>query len=93
MAKIKFGRGQLKQPTPSGVNFWVRVFSIIASVVMVWLPNQVLLHPATRDALASILALTTGIANAIAPLFGVPVTGKVDAEDVSAIDEPTPDKP
>lgn len=86
MAKVKFGTQQIDNPTPARLNLWVRVFTIAGGIFMAWMATASIMGPNAKDVVNQVLGLALGLANGLAPLFGVPVTGKVDAEDVTAID-------
>jgi len=89
MANVKFGAGQVNNPTPSAVNLWVRVYTVTASIFMVWLPTSGVVGPHTAQATCSILSLTLLLANGLAPLFGVKLPGKtVKAKNVTAVSAP-----
>lgn len=87
MAEIKFGTGQLSNPTPSKINLWVRVFTVAAGVFMGWMATSNQMGPNTKDLLNSILGLFLALVNGIAPLFGVDITSRsVPTDQVTAID-------
>lgn len=89
MGEVKFGAAQIKNPTPSSLNLWVRVFTVVAGVFMGWMNTNTLIPSGTQDVINSILGLLLGICNACAPLFGVQVNARyVKKENVSAIDTP-----
>lgn len=87
MAKVSFGTGQVSNPTPAGINLWVRVFTVVAGIFIGWMQTTNLIGPVTQGIISSILGLLLAIVNGLAPLFGVDVTGKtVPTEQVTAID-------
>ena len=92
---IKFGVSQAGNPTPSNINIWVRVFTVAAAIFMAWMATANVIGPNTKDVINQILGLLLGLANGLAPLFGIELSGgqnkKVDIEDVSAMDEPKKD--
>lgn len=88
MATIKFGAKQIANPTPASVNVWVRVFTIVAGIFMGWMQTNDIIPAHAQGVISAILGLFLAIINGVAPLFGVPITGKVDAEDVAAISLP-----
>lgn len=71
MAEIKFGRSQRKKPTPDNVIFWVRVISIIAGVLMLWMPTASFIPRLFQDIATSLCGLIIALSNALSPLFGV----------------------
>lgn len=87
MADIKFGKAQLKNPTPSKLVDMIQVYTVVASIVLAWIgtANFIPLH--LSGVLQSILGLTVGLANGIKPFFGV-VTNQetVPIESVTAMD-------
>lgn len=87
MPKVSFGTSQVKNPTPSSINLWVRVFTVAAGVFMGWMATASLMGPNTKDILNSILGLLIGLINGIAPLFGVDISSRtVPTDKVTAID-------
>lgn len=87
MGEVKFGTKQLSNPTPAKVNLWVRVFTVSGATFMAWMATASVMGPNTKDVVNQILGLMLGLANGLAPLFGVEINGKsVPAEDVTAID-------
>lgn len=92
---IKFGVSQASNPTPSRINIWVRVFTVAAATFMAWMATANVIGPNTKDVINQILGLLLGLANGLAPLFGIELTSgeskKVSIEDVSAMEEPKKD--
>lgn len=87
MAEVKFGTGQISNPTPANINLWVRVFTVAAGVFMGWMATTNLMGPNTKDIINSILGLLIGLVNGLAPLFGVDITTKsVPTDKVTAIE-------
>lgn len=90
MANVTFGTGSIGKPTPSGINLWVRVATITIGIFLLWMPSAPSgwFSSATQDGITSLLGLITLMINGLAPLFGidVPTSGKVPAEEVSAMD-------
>jgi hypothetical protein len=86
MGKIKFGVNQLNNATPSKVNLYVRAFTVAAGIFLGWMATSTLIGSHSKDVINGWLGLALMLANGLAPLFGVQLTGKVDAEDVTAID-------
>jgi hypothetical protein len=85
-AAVKFGFAQTTNPTPSGINLWVRIFTVATSIFLAWISTANIVGPHSKDVLTQILGLALGLANGLAPLFGVQVSGEVPAKEVSAID-------
>lgn len=88
MADIKFGAAQVRNPTPSGINLWVRVFTVTAGIFLLWMPSSGLFNQHVQDVVNSLLGLLLALANGLAPLFGIQLGGNtVNVKDVSAVDE------
>lgn len=86
---IKFGAKQRNNPTPAGLNFWVRVFTVSAGIFMLWMPTNNLIGQNTQNAINSILGLLLALSNGLSPLFGIEGAGKyVRTEDVAVMEEP-----
>lgn len=75
---MRFGRKQLSNPTPASINFWIRVYTVVAGVFMGWMQTAVFIGPKTQALMSSILGLTIALGNGVAPFFGV----KQDREDI-----------
>lgn len=87
MAEVKFGTSQVNNPTPSGINLWVRVFTVVAGAFIAWMATTNLMGPVTKSEVAGAIGLAMGIVNGIAPLFGVDVQSRsVPTDKVTAID-------
>lgn len=87
MADIKFGRKQLSNPTPSKIEFRLKVYVAVMSLVVSYLQTAAYLPALAKEISTGVLSLSVAIAVAITPFFGVHVTGEVDAEDVTAMDD------
>jgi hypothetical protein len=93
MGNIKFGRSQLKNPTPANWAGFVKVFSVIAGIVIGWVGTQPFIPVETGTVIQSVLGLLLAIANGILPFFGVEVQGKtVNADDVTEMETPEQNK-
>lgn len=87
MAEIKFGASQLKNPTPSHINLWVKVFTVAGAAFMGWAATNTMIGPNTKNIINSILGLALTLTNLLAPLFGVDLSQKsVPTSEVTAID-------
>ena len=86
MADVKFGADQINNPTPSNINFWVRLFTVVTAIFLGWISTANIVGPHTKDVLTQILGLALALSNGLAPLFGVEVSGNVPAKDVTAVD-------
>lgn len=88
MAEVKFGTKQMSNPTPAGINLWVRVFTIVGGIFIGWMQTTNLIGPLTQGAISSILGLLLAIANGLAPLFGVDLGSAktVPVDQVTAVE-------
>lgn len=88
MADVKFGVDQVNNPTPSKLNLYVRVFTVVAGIFMGWMLTNNLIPANTQNVISSILGLLLAITNGIAPLFGIDVSSntKVPISQVTAMD-------
>lgn len=87
MAEVKFGTGQVNNPTPAGINLWVRVFTVVAGIFIGWMQTTNLIGPITQGIISSILGLLLAIVNGLAPLFGVDITSRtVPTDKVTAVE-------
>ncbi len=85
---VKFGASQLKNPTPSRLGNAIKVFTVVASLVLAWVGTAPFIGAITSSIIQSILGLLVGVANGVLPFFGVPNSGQnVPIEDVAAMDE------
>lgn len=71
MANLKFGREQLQNPTPAGINLTVRIFTITAGIFLGWMQTNNIIETHAQSLISSILGLLLALVNGIAPLFGV----------------------
>lgn len=86
---VKFGLGQMNNPTPAGLNLWVKVATITMGVILLWLPTATFIGANTREITGSILGLLIAVSNGIAPLFGIQVAPneKIPVADVTAMED------
>lgn len=88
MATVKFGTGQIKNPTPSGLSNYIQIFTVIGAIILAWVGTANFIPLQTSSVIQSVLGLLIGIANGIKPFFGVETSQKtVPIEDVKAMDE------
>ena len=86
MSVIKFGTGQINNPTPAGINLAVRVFTITAGIFLGWMQTNNLFGAGTQNIISSILGLLLALVNGLAPLFGVDTTQQaIPRKDVAAM--------
>lgn len=87
MANVSFGLDQVSNPTPSKLNLWVRVFTIVSGIFLGWMQTNSLIPAHAQNTIGSILGLLLAISNGLAPLFGVEITSnKVPVAKVTAMD-------
>lgn len=88
MSEVKFGREQLRNPTPSRVAKILDIFTGIAGVVVAWIGTADFIASYDAKVSQSILGLLIGIAQVLKPFFGVDTRQQnVPIEDVKVIDE------
>lgn len=86
---IKFGRKQLRNPTPSNVAVGLDIFSGFAAAVLAWIGTASFISAATSTILQSVLGLLVTLAQIAKPFFGVKTRLRsIDIEDVSVMEEP-----
>lgn len=84
---IKFGREQLRNPTPANINFWIRLYTVVAGCFMGWMQTATFIPNKWQAIISSIMGLTIAIGNGVAPMFGVPIAAQsVPTDQVSAIE-------
>ncbi len=90
MAEIKFNHRQLKNPTPASWVFGVRIYTMIATSIMAWMPTTTFVGHNFQDISTSILGLTVIIANGLLPFLGVETGAQrtVPIDEVTAMDTP-----
>lgn len=89
MAEIKFGRAQLKNPTPSKLADVIQVFTVVGSLVLAWIGTASFIPAYESGITQSILGLLIGIANGLKPFFGVKTNQEnVPIDQVTEMDEP-----
>lgn len=87
MADVKFGTSQVNNPTPSGINLWVRVFTVVSGAFITWMAMTNLMGPNTKVEVAGVIGTITTIINGLAPFFGVDIQSRsVPTDKVTAID-------
>lgn len=87
MATVSFGRSQMRNPSPAGLVFWVRLVTIISGIFMGWMQTASFIPSKSQAIISSILGLALALGNGVIPLFGVEVkTDSVPIEDVTAIE-------
>ena len=85
---VSFGVKQIKNPTPTNIVWWIRIYTAIACAIMGWMPTVSFISHNIQDITTSILGRTTTIANVILPFWGVQNDGtKVNIKDVSSMDD------
>ncbi len=85
---VKFGRSQLKNPTPTIVGNIVQVTNIVASSVIVWITTVTFINAKWSSIIQGIFGLILLITNGLKPLFGVPNDGKdVSMDNVTEMED------
>lgn len=93
MAQVKFGRKQLKNPTPSKLASGILLFTGISGVVIMWIPTATYIGVHTREISSSILGLLIAIGNFAKPFFGIqPTQAQVEVSNVTEMETPKEDK-
>lgn len=86
---MKFGRQQINRPTPASINFWVRVWTVVAGILLTYMesvPFQI--SAPVASTIKWFLGLTIALGNGLAPLFGAEVSRtSVPIEDVKVIED------
>ena len=86
---IRFGRKQLKNPTPRDVAFRLNIIMAICTAVSGWLSSASYIPTKSSTIAASILSLVVLICMAIKPFYGVETTKKsVPIGDVGEMEVP-----
>ena len=90
MAEIKFGRSQLKNPTPAIWAKPVQVFTVLGGVALGWLGSTTMFGIHTTSNIQSVLGLLIGMANGLLPFLGVSTSGEdVPVEKVTEMETKT----
>lgn len=89
MPEVKFGTGQLSNPTPSRVSKILDGFTGIAGVVIAWIGTADFISSYDAKVAQSILGLLVGIAQVLKPFFGVQTNQRnVPIDDVKEMKSP-----
>lgn len=81
---VKFGTNQISNPTPTKLSRGVLIFTVVASVVVAWIPTASFITAASGTVVQSILGLIVALINALKPFFGVQVeAGIIPTENVT----------
>lgn len=83
----QFGLKQINNPTPASINLVVRIVTVFIAVFLAWMnSNDNMIGDAAQHWINSIAALTMGLINGIAPLFGIAVNSPtIPTGDVTAV--------
>lgn len=90
---MKFGRKQISNPTPAAINFWVRVWTVAAGILLTSM-ESLPFHSVSgtfESTMKWFLGLTIALGNGLAPLFGVEIKKgetTVPIEDVKSMESP-----
>ena len=77
MSEIKFGRLQLKNPTPTSWAKPIQVFTVLGGITLAWVGTTTIFGVHTISNIQSVLGLLIGMANGLLPFLGVE-TSKMD---------------
>lgn len=93
MGTVKFGRSQLKNPTPASWSAGINVATVVLSTFIAWVGTANFIGAHTSSIIQSICGLLVGLGNGLKPFLGVE-TGQqeVPIEKVTAMevgDKPT----
>lgn len=85
---MAFGWKHRNDPTPESIVFRIKLYTIIASSVAVWLPTAEYIPDKVEHFLMSFLSLTTAIFNGVSSLWGEKISRKtVPVQDVKVISD------
>lgn len=86
---MKFGRRQINKPTPASINFWVRVWTVTAGVLLTSMESIPFhISPTTESTTKWFLGLTVTLANGLAPLFGAEISrSSVPVDQITAVED------
>ena len=86
--QIKFGRQQLKNPTPRSIAWKIALTSAIGGYLITFVQTSDWMGDVLQHVLTTIIGGIVGLANTIGPFFGVETTAKkVDIEDVGTLED------
>ena len=74
MATVKFGRSQLKNPTPASWSGAINVGTVILGALIAWLGTANFIPASTSSVLQSIFGLLLTLGNGLKPFLGVEST-------------------
>lgn len=89
MAGVKFGRMQIGKPIPANLVFWCRVYTAVASVLIIAVKSAPFIDEGSilQQSFEWFFTSTIGIANVILPMFGVDIkSATVPTEDVRSVE-------
>ncbi|MEO7048786.1 MAG: hypothetical protein ABI091_26025 [Ferruginibacter sp.] len=71
MATVKFGRSQLKNPTPASWSAAINVATVILSTFIAWVGTADFIGSHTSTTIQSICGLLLALGNGLKPFLGV----------------------
>ena len=71
MGKVRFGRGQLKNPTPANWSAAINVSTVILGAFITWMATQDIIPPHSSTVIVGIAGLLLTIGNGLKPFLGV----------------------
>lgn len=87
MKTTRFGRSQLKNPTPAGLSSVIAVFTVIAGIIITWLGTIDFIKESIVTIIVSVLGLLVAIGNGVKPFFGVETQLKeINIDNVSEME-------
>ncbi len=88
MSDVKFGRKQLKNPTPTKIGSAITLFTVIASILATWVGTATFIPAQPSTVIQGVLTLLIAISNGIKPFFGTDTlsSGMVDVDNVSEME-------
>jgi hypothetical protein len=91
MAEVKFGTGQLGNPTPAKLERNVKIFIGVCGLILAWMPTNNIVPKNVQDIITPIANLINSILIFMLPYFGVQVDRKtVPVEDVKVMETKNP---
>lgn len=89
MSNVVFNWGARKMPTPASINLMARGTAIFGSVLITGINTAPFpISHSFREYSTWFISIAIGLANGLAPLFGVQTTQeRVNVSDVSVLDE------
>lgn len=71
MSEIKFGRAQLKNPTPANWSSAIKVATVVLGAIIAWVGTATFIPTNIATIIQSILGLLLTLSNGLLPFLGV----------------------